>query len=109
MASDSATAVPTQQSVKAYVDAQITAQDLDFAGDSGGDLAIDLDSEKLTIAGGTGISTAGSGNTLTVTLDDTAVSAASYGSATAIPFITVDAQGRIISGKYSGYLNITAH
>jgi hypothetical protein len=99
MASDSATAVPTQQSVKAYVDAQITAQDLDFAGDSGGDLAIDLDSEKLTIAGGTGISTAGSGNTLTVTLDDTAVSAGSFGSTTAIPVITVDAQGRITSAS----------
>ena len=54
MASNSATKIPTQQSVKAYVDAQITAQDLDFQGDSGGALAIDLDSETLTIAGGTG-------------------------------------------------------
>ena len=35
MASNSATRIPTQQSVKAYVDAQITAQDLDIAGDSG--------------------------------------------------------------------------
>ena len=26
----------SQQSIKAYVDAQITAQDLDFAADSGG-------------------------------------------------------------------------
>ena len=95
MASDSATLVPTQQSVKAYVDAQLTASDLDFQGDSGGALSIDLDSETLDIAGGTGISTAGSGNTLTVTLDDTAVTAASYGSATAIPVLTVDAQGRI--------------
>ena len=95
MASDSATLVPTQQSVKAYVDAQLTASDLDFQGDSGGALSIDLDSETLDIAGGTGISTAGSGNTLTVTLDNTAVTAASYGSATAIPVLTVDAQGRI--------------
>ena len=31
MASDSATLVPTQQSVKAYVDSQVTAQDLDAA------------------------------------------------------------------------------
>ena len=99
MASDSATKVPTQQSVKAYVDAQITAQDLDFAGDSGGDLAIDLDSEKLTIAGGTGLSTVGSGNSLTVNLDDTAVTAAAYGSSTAIPVITVDAQGRITAAS----------
>ena len=29
--------IPTQQSVKAYVDTQLTAEDLDFAGDSGGD------------------------------------------------------------------------
>ena len=99
MASDSATKVPTQQSVKAYVDAQVTAQDLDFAGDSGGDLAIDLDSEKLTIAGGTGLSTVGSGNSLTVSLDDTAVTAAAYGSSTAIPVITVDAQGRITAAS----------
>jgi len=99
MASNSATRVPTQQSVKAYVDAQITAQDLDFAGDSGGDLAIDLDSEKLTIAGGTGLTTVGSGNSLTINLDDTAVSAGSFGSTTAIPVITVDAQGRITSAS----------
>ena len=99
MASDSATLVPTQQSVKAYVDAQLTASDLDFQGDSGGALSIDLDSETLDIAGGTGISTAGSGNTLTVTLDDTAVTALSYGSATAIPVLTVDAQGRITAAS----------
>jgi hypothetical protein len=99
MASDSATKVPTQQSVKAYVDAQITAQDLDFAGDSGGDLAIDLDSEKLSILGGTGLSTAGSGNSLTVSLDDTAVTPASYGSTTTIPVLTIDQQGRITAAS----------
>ena len=99
MASDSATLVPTQQSVKAYVDAQLTASDLDFQGDSGGALSIDLDSETLDIAGGTGITTVGSGNTLTVNLDDTAVTAASYGSATAIPVLTVDAQGRITAAS----------
>jgi len=71
MTSDSATLVPTQQSVKAYVDAQITAADLDFQGDSGGALSIDLDSEVLDIAGGTGIDTSGSGNTLTVSIDST--------------------------------------
>ena len=71
MTSDSATLVPTQQSVKAYVDSQVTAQDLDFQGDSGGALSIDLDSESLTVAGGTGIDTAGSANTLTVNIDST--------------------------------------
>jgi hypothetical protein len=71
MASNSATHIPSQQSVKAYVDAQVTAQDLDFQGDSGGALSIDLDSETLDIAGGTGIDTVGSGNTVTASIDST--------------------------------------
>ena len=69
--SNSDTALATQQSIKAYVDAQITAQDLDFQGDAGGALSIDLDSETLTIAGGTGIDTIGADNTLTVAIDST--------------------------------------
>ena len=71
MASDSATALATQQSIKAYIDSTSTAQDLDFQGDSGGVLSIDLDSEVLDIAGGTGIDTVGSGNTLTASIDST--------------------------------------
>ena len=67
MSSDSATHLATQQSIKAYVDNQLTASDLDFQGDSGGALSIDLDSETLDIAGdGAGISTAGSGNQITI-------------------------------------------
>ena len=71
--SNSATKLASQQSIKAYVDAQITAQDLDFQGDSGGALSIDLDTETLTIAGGTGIDTTGSGNSLTIAVDSTVV------------------------------------
>jgi hypothetical protein len=71
MLSDSASHLATQQSIKAYVDAQVTAQDLDFQGDSGGALSIDLDSETFTIAGGTGIDTSGATNTLTVAIDST--------------------------------------
>ena len=37
-----------QQSVKAYVDAQITAEDLDFHGDSGTG-AVDLDPTNQTL------------------------------------------------------------
>jgi len=74
MASNSDTHLATQQSIKTYVDAVTTslnAQDLDFQGDSGGALNIDLDTEVLDIAGGTGIDTTGSGNTLTVAIDAT--------------------------------------
>ena len=70
MASDSATKLATQQSIKAFVEAQVTAEDLDITSDSG-TIAIDLDSETLTIAGGTGIDTTGSGNTITVAVDST--------------------------------------
>jgi hypothetical protein len=70
MASDSATLVPTQQSVKAYVDAQVTAQDLDVVTDSG-TIAIDLDSETLTVAGGTGLTTSATGDIVTVNIDST--------------------------------------
>jgi fibronectin-binding autotransporter adhesin len=70
MVSNSATLVPTQQSVKAYVDAQVTAQDLDLTSDSG-TIAIDLDSETLTVAGGTGIDTSATANTVTVAIDST--------------------------------------
>ena len=71
MSSNSATALATQQSIKAYVDTQLTAEDLDFQADSGGALSIDLDSETLTFTGGTGIDTSGSGNAVTFAIDST--------------------------------------
>jgi len=71
MSSNSATKLATQQSIKAYVDAQVTAQDLDFQADSGGALSIDLDSESLTFTGGTGVDTSGSGNAVTFAIDST--------------------------------------
>lgn len=93
MVSDSATALATQQSIKAYVDAvtaSVNAQDLDFQGDSGGALNIDLDTETLTIAGGTGIDTVGSGNTLTISIDGTVVTGSSTDTFTNK---TIDANG----------------
>ena len=68
MASDSATKLATQQSIKAYVDNQIdTDMDVNITSDSGS-VAIVMDSETLTIAGGSNITTAATGNTVTVTL-----------------------------------------
>ena len=93
MASDSATALATQQSIKAYVDAVIVSvnqQDLDFQGDSGGALDVDLDTETLTIAGGTGIDTVGSGTTLTISIDGTVVTGSSTDTFTNK---TIDANG----------------
>jgi hypothetical protein len=58
---------------KAYVDALVTAQDLDFQADSGGPLSIDLDSETLTLTGGTGIDTTGLANDVSFAIDSTVV------------------------------------
>jgi hypothetical protein len=88
------TQLVTSLAAKTYIDAQLTAQDLDIAGDSGTG-SVDLDSQSITVAGDTGITTSASGQTITVDLDDTAVTPASYGSATAIPTFTVDQQGRL--------------
>ena len=84
--------------VKTYIDTEVTAQDLDFAGDSGTG-AVDLDSQSLTLAGDTGITTTASNQTITIDLDDTAVTAGTYGSQTAIPVFTVDGQGRLTAAS----------
>jgi len=83
--------VPTSSAVKTYVDAQVTAQDLDFQADSGSG-AIDLDSETLDIAGGTNITTAASGNQVTVNLDATISGLTSVSAGTG-SFTTVTGNG----------------
>lgn len=70
---DNDTTLPTSAAVKDYVDTNITAQDLDGAGDSG-TFAVDLDSQSLTIAGTANeIVTSASGQTVTVSLPDDVV------------------------------------
>ena len=65
---DNDTTIPTSAAVKDYVDTNVTAQDLDVAGDSGTG-AVDLDSQSLTIAGTTNeVETSASGQTVTVGL-----------------------------------------
>ena len=70
MSSDSAVKLATQQSIKAYVDTNVTAQDLDISTDTGGPIAIDLDSETLAISGGEGIDTSSTGNAVTIAGED---------------------------------------
>ena len=82
MASNSATKVASQQSIKAYVDSQVTAQDLDITTDSGS-IAIDLDSEQLQISGGTGINTSATGNQVSVAVDST-IATESFATAIAV-------------------------
>jgi len=71
---------------------------LTVGGDSGTDVTINIQ-DLLDITGDTGITTtiakSGTTATLSVDLDDTAVTPGSYGSSTAIPTFTVDQQGRL--------------
>ena len=70
LSTDSATALATQQSIKAYVDSQVTAQDLDIS-DGSSSISIDLDSETLILAGGTGLTSSAGTNTVTFAIDST--------------------------------------
>jgi hypothetical protein len=71
MGSNSATALATQQSIKAYVDSQVTAQDLDFTADDSTTNSIDLDSEVMQFSGGTGLTSSATNNTVTYSIDST--------------------------------------
>lgn len=55
----------------------------------------DFANGTVTIAGATGISTTAAGNTLSIDLDDTAVTAGAYGAADTVATYTVDQQGRL--------------
>src|SRR6056300_1005562 len=67
---DSDTQIATTAAIIDYVGAQLTLEDLDFAGDTGTG-AVDLDSQSLTIAGTANeIETSASGQTLTIGLPD---------------------------------------
>ena len=73
--------------------------DLTLVDDASSSATISLATDTLKISGGTGTTSSISGDTLTINLDNTAVSAGSVGSSTAIPVLTIDAQGRITAAS----------
>jgi hypothetical protein len=82
---------------KLYVDNAVSNATTTFtlAGDGGTSQTI-TSGDTLTISGGTGLTaTAGSTDTITINLDNTAVTAATYGNASSVGAFTVDAQGRL--------------
>lgn len=103
----------THATTKLYVDQLIAnvnstisavATSFDVAGDSGSNTTITSGSDTLTISGGTGLTSVVSNNAVTVNLDNTAVTAASYGNASHVPSFTVDAQGRLTAASTNAIL-----
>jgi hypothetical protein len=96
------TIVPTptangHAATKLYVDGAVASATTTFtlAGDGGTSQTI-TSGDTLTISGGTGLTaTAGATDTITINLDNTAVTAATYGNASSVGAFTVDAQGRL--------------
>jgi hypothetical protein len=84
------------------VDAAIGTGNFTVSADSGSDTAIALGVDTLTVLGGIGLQTSLSGDTLTIDDSVSGVTAASYGSTTAIPVITVNDKGRITSATTAG-------
>jgi len=101
----------------AYANAQIytnaAVRSFEINGDSGGSKTITTGNsttagDTFTIAGGTGLTSVTSNtDTITLNLDSTAVSAASYGSSSSVGTFTVDAQGRLTAAANSA-IAITA-
>lgn len=94
---------------KLYVDNAISnvATSFTAAGDTG-TVTISSGTDTLTIAGGTGLtSIAAATDTVTINLDNTTVTAGSYGGSGTVGTFTVDAQGRLTAASNST-ISITA-
>ena len=80
----------------------------EIAGDSGTSKTITSGSDTLTIAGGVGLTSVTSvTDTITLNLDNTAVTAGNYGNSSSVGTFTVDAQGRLTAASNSA-IAITA-
>ena len=67
---DNDTSIMTSAAIDDRINTAVTAEDLDVAADSG-TAAVDLNSQSLTVTGGTNATTSATGQAVTVNLDST--------------------------------------
>ena len=81
---------------KGYVDGITGGESISIRISTASDSSlISLTESDLSILGGTGLTSTLSSNVVTINLDNTAVTAGTYGDGATIPSFTVDSQGRI--------------
>lgn len=110
----SATEIPTftvdQQGRLTAAGTASVATVLNVRDEDGSVNAVNLLTDTLTITAGTDLTTNfTSADTLTITHDDSGVTAGAYGSATTVPTYTVDARGHLTaSGSVGNFINLNA-
>jgi len=87
----------TDAATKSYVDTQVGNVVSDFTISDGTDSDVFTTGQTLTFDGGTGITSTVTDNQVSLAITNTGVTAATYGTTTAIPAITINAQGQITS------------
>jgi hypothetical protein len=85
------------------------SSDLNISANTGTDV-VSLVTESLRIVGTNGISTsiASSSNTINVNLDTSGITAGAYGSASKVPQLVIDAQGRVTSASNVNVAGVSA-
>lgn len=85
----------TDAATKAYVDSAVAgSNNLAISGDTGTD-TVELSGDTLSFTGGVGLTSVISNNNVRFFIDSSGVVVGSYGSATAVPVLTINAQGQI--------------
>jgi hypothetical protein len=109
MGSNSATALATQQSIKAYVDSEVGSSALTIGADSGSDDTVTVGTDTLDISGGNMITTTVSNNDISIALDATITGNTAFTSGQVnADNITLD--GNVISTtNTNGNLVLTPH